>query len=140
MAILLFCEGTCKKQMGSLEPFIIHEDKYMCTKCAPIKVLTLKGMPEFWTWEDSKNLLSKSTWSCHWTPDVKTGPPFPENAYLWWNGNPANSFIIGIPLTGGWQLFKHAPDTKNLWVLDCEGPDSTAKVNLEAFIANFSKK
>lgn len=33
MAIILKCD-KCEKQMGSLEPHIIKDDKYLCRKCA----------------------------------------------------------------------------------------------------------
>ena len=33
MAIILTC-GVCKKRMGSLEPYRIKNDKYLCLKCA----------------------------------------------------------------------------------------------------------
>jgi hypothetical protein len=36
MAIIIKCD-QCNKQMGSLEPFAVKNDKYLCLKCAEQK-------------------------------------------------------------------------------------------------------
>lgn len=34
MTLIIKCEGSCGKSMGSLEPFKVIQDKYMCLECA----------------------------------------------------------------------------------------------------------
>lgn len=34
MTLIIHCQGPCAKQMGSLEPFRVKEDKYLCLNCA----------------------------------------------------------------------------------------------------------
>ena len=37
MALIIHCEGPCGKQMGSLEQFKVHNNKYMCLHCAGVQ-------------------------------------------------------------------------------------------------------
>jgi hypothetical protein len=47
MSILLKCE-KCEKQMGSLEPFIIRDEKYLCKTCGTAPTDSADAVKEFY--------------------------------------------------------------------------------------------
>jgi len=110
MALKLYCQGDCKKEMRPLEPFKVLNDLYLCLNCAGVSKKVDEAASSA-TYATATSFIDVMNADCkaagwvkrnEWNQFDKT-----EGSDVWWNYKSyGSSRLVEILSDGNWKLWK----------------------------------